>query len=375
MARDPNRRPRLPKSAFQVLAYTLVCLVLLAGLAVKIGNLHLFTHRHSYQAMLTDATGLNPGDDVKIAGVTVGQVGTIDTVRGQAKVDFSVDDNVQLPTITQVGVRWHNVLGQKYLYLYPGRTAGPFLASGATIPASQQVGDANVGAFLNSLGPIIQAINPADANAFVQGVVSALQNNQGQVSALIDNAATVSQTVGGLNVQVGHVIDNLATVLGALGSRSTDLQSVVSNLATVSAALASRNGTLDSVVGNFAQLSTEFAQLISSNRGNLDGAIANLQVIAADLNTHRADLNQSLGTLSQGLAPYALISSYGQWFNVQTVYTCLANETVCTYGGSGSAPGSNGAVPPSPLPSSGSTGAGSAGSGLNGALSMLAGNG
>ena len=210
-------------STLKFAVYTLVCVFLLVVLGARIGNIHFFTHRTAYSAELPDATGLNKGDDVKIAGVTVGQVSSITTRHGLALVAFAIQNGIRLPDDTQVGIRWHNVLGQKYLYLYPGRT-GPYLAAGATIPAGHAQPDADIGAFLNALGPILKSINPDEANAFVQGVLGGLQGNEDKVSSLIDNAATVSSTVGDLNLQIGRVVDNLSSVMGALGR---DRKSVV----------------------------------------------------------------------------------------------------------------------------------------------------
>lgn len=318
--------------------YTLVCLVLLGGLIVRIGNLSLFTHRTVYHAYMADVTGLDVGDEVKVAGVSVGQVTGITVRRGQAYVSFGVNTSVRLPVDTQTGIRWHNVLGQKYLYLYPSGDSGPYLAAGATIPAGQDVGDADLGEFLNALGPVLQSIDPAEANAFVEGVLGGLQGNLDQVGALVDNAATVSKTVGGLQLQVGQVIDNLSTVIGTLGGRSQDLQTIVTNLATISGALASRNDTLDAVVDNFSTVSGEFAQLVSQNRSNLDTTIASLQTVADTIKAHRQDLDTDLSTLTEGLEPYTLISSYGQWFNVNVVYLCLADQSSCQYQESGPKP-------------------------------------
>ncbi|HZT66090.1 MAG TPA: MCE family protein [Acidimicrobiales bacterium] len=364
---------RLPKSGLKFAAYVVVCLLLLVGLAARIGNIHFLTHRTAYQAELTDATGLRPGDDVKIAGVTVGQVSSITTRHGLALVSFAVNRDVKVPAATRVGLRWQNVLGLKYLYLYP-TAGGPYLAAGATIPASQDEADADIGAFLNALGPILRSIDPAEANAFVAGVLGGLQGNEAKVSSLIDNAATVSQTVGDLNVQVGRVIDNLSAVMGALGGRSADLQQVVSNLATISGSLASRNDVLDSVVENFSKASGEFASLISTNRSNLDTAISSLNTIAGTLAQNRQGLDADLTTLTEGLQPYRLISSYGQWFNVATVYQCMANQQSCNYQEGGPKPGSPGtssstaASPALPAPAPAPTG-----TGLDGLLRQIAG--
>jgi len=331
-------RSQLHGSALRFVIYALVCLVLLGGLIARIGNLQLFSHRTGYHVLMTDVTGLGVGDQVKLAGVTVGQVTGITTRRGEAYVSFGVDHQVKLPVNTEVGIRWHNVLGQKFLYLYPSGDSGPYLAAGATIPSSRDQGDADLGEFLNALGPVIQSIDPAEANAFVQGVLGGLQGNLDQVGALVDNAATVSNTVGNLQLQVGQVIDNLSTVMGSLGGRAQDLQQVVSNLATISSALASRNDTLDAVIGNFGKMAGEFSQLVSNNRGNLDTIISSLQTVANVLHAHRSDLDADLSSLSAGLEPYTMISSYGQWFDVNVVYQCLADETNCSYNQSGAKP-------------------------------------
>ena len=377
---------RLPKSGVKFIVYGLVCVALLVLLATRIGSLSFFSHRTAYAALMSDASGLQPGDQVKVAGVGVGQVDSITTRRGLAVVHFSVRKDLRIPAATLVGVRWRDVLGQKYLYLYP-QGGAPYLQAGATIEPGREVPSADIGAFLNALGPVLQAIDPAEANAFVQGVVGGLQGNEAQVSALIDNAATVSSTVGRLDTQIGSVIDNLSTVLGAIGSRSSDLQQVISNLSTVAGALASRDDTLNSVVTNFGTVSGEFAHLVQSNRGSLDTIISSLQTVADTLARHRQELDADLSTLSSGLQPYRLISSFGQWFNVATVYQCLAGQQKCNYqepgpapggassspvpggaGGAGTAPATGGATPaPSP---GGSTGAGS---GLSGWLRTMAG--
>jgi phospholipid/cholesterol/gamma-HCH transport system substrate-binding protein len=343
------RRIRRMGPALKFGVFALVCLVLLAGLAIRIGNLSLFSHQTTYQAQLTDATGLQTSDDVKIAGVTVGQVTGISVKRGVAVVSFHLDNSVHLRASTQVGLQWHNLLGQQFLYLYPGST-GPRLIADATIPASHDVASASVGALLNALGPFLSAINPKQANTFVESVLAALQGNESQVTQLINDSATVSSTVGSLDSQVGQVIGNLDQVLTALAQRSSDVGSLLDNLQTVAQSLATHNGLLDSVVTNLSAVTGEFAGLIQSNQGNLQASINSLQSVTAEVQNHEQSLSTDLSTLGSGLNPYTEISSYGQWFQVQSVYTCLAAETTCTYFNSanapaGSAPG--GVVPPS----------------------------
>lgn len=335
-------------TALKVAAFAAVCLVLLGALAARIGNISFFSHRQAYSADLADATGLQPSDDVKIAGVTVGQVTGVSLQRAHALVTFALDNGVRLRSGTQVGLQWHNVIGQQFLYLYPS-SSGRILQPGSTIPLSDDVQGADIGALLNSLGPLLGALHPQQANEIVESFANALSGNETQVDQLISNAATVSQTVGSVDTQVGQLIDDLDQVISALAQRSGDLGQVISNLQSVSGSLASRNDLLDQTVGNLGQISSEVASLEANTHNSLSTAISDLQAVSAEIQSREGELSQGLSTLGSGLAGYQEISSYGQWFQIQAVYSCLANETACNYYAASTPPAGSGplGMPPS----------------------------
>ncbi|MGH8982039.1 MAG: MCE family protein [Acidimicrobiales bacterium] len=362
------RLPRVRATVWKFLVFAVACIVLLVVLAARVGNLSLFTSRHTVYAQLADVTGLTTGTPVDVAGVEVGQVSSIAVQRGHALVGLSVDNDVAVHSATDVGLRWKNVIGQKDVYLYPSRR-GRVLATGATIPLSHDVTDASVNAFLNSLGPLLQAINPREANAFVENVSGAIDGDTAEIDQLIDGGAKISATVGALDTQVGNVIGSLDQVLTAIAKRSGDVGSLVANLQRVAASLASHDDLLDEVVTNLSTVAGDMAHLIGQNRSTLTSTIDDLNTATATIVAHQAQLAKSLSTLGSGLAPYVEISSYGQWFQVQTVYNCLANQTACTFDKSTSPPTGSGPGGGPPLPSLGAT------SGSSGVPSAIGGTG
>ncbi|HEY1830118.1 MAG TPA: MCE family protein [Acidimicrobiales bacterium] len=321
---------RLPSSALKFIVFAIICVILLVGLGVRIGNISLFSSRYTLHAQLADVTGLANGDPVNIAGVPVGQVSSIEVQHGHALISLTVNNSVKVHQATDVGLRWQNVIGQKEIELYPAPT-GALLKNGDTLPLTHDVTDASIDQFLNTLGPLLQSIKPEEANEFVENVSGALESDTAQINQLLNSGATVANTVNALDSQVGSIIGNLNQVLTAIASRNGDIGTLLDNLQTVSSSLASRNTLLDSVVGNLSQVASDLANLIGANKSTITNTIDNLGVVASDIQSHQQDLATSLSTLGQGLAPYIQISQWGQWFAVQTVYTCLANQTVCPY--------------------------------------------
>lgn len=318
------------RTLVKLAVFSVVCVALAVALVVRIGNLQLFSSDVTYSADLTDASGLIAGDNVKIAGVTVGRVESVSVDRGHAVVTFDLHPGVHIRSTTGVGLQWLDVLGQKVLYLYPG-TAGNVLPPGGTLPVSNDLSDASVGALLNTLGPFLQAIDPAEGNAFLTAVSDALQGNSGAVHSLVSHAAQVAGAVGSVSNQLGSVIDNMATVVAALARHGGDVATLTDNLASLSQSLSQHNGLLDETIGNLGTVQHELAQLLSRNSGNLDTLIASLRTVTNELDKHRSEFAASLHTLPEGLAPYQQISSYGQWFQIDPVFTCLANQTQCSY--------------------------------------------
>jgi phospholipid/cholesterol/gamma-HCH transport system substrate-binding protein len=326
------------KTIAKFAVFAAICMVLAVYIVIKLGNLY-FGSTSDYSAVLSDATGLSKGDPVKIAGIRSGTVNSIKLDHGAARVGFSLDKSVQMRTATQAGLRWRNVIGQKDLYVYPGNT-GRTVGPGYTIPESQTFAGADIGAFLNAAGPLLKAINPNDANSFVQGILGALQGNQAQVTGLLGNSAQLSSALGASDTQVGSIIDNMSQVLSSLAARNGDINTLIGNLNQAGQMLAANNDNLDTAISDFGQLASQLGNLFATNRGNLDATINSLQSITDVLSQHHSDLLNGLNLLSN-VAAYANVTRNGQYFQGSGLYVCASHEQTCIFSPAPNAPGSS----------------------------------
>jgi ABC-type transporter Mla subunit MlaD len=101
--------------------------VLLTGvLAATIANTG-FGATSTYTAVFTDASGLAEGDDVRIRGVKVGRVASLEVLDDHlAAVDLEVETGRRLPAGVTATVKYRNIIGQRYVALgeLTGTTAG-----------------------------------------------------------------------------------------------------------------------------------------------------------------------------------------------------------------------------------------------------------
>jgi len=141
---------------------------------------------NTFTAMFTDVSGLHPGDDVRVAGVRVGRVDSIDLDGTLAKVTFRIAKDQVLYHNTLAAVTYQNIIGQRYLGLSPGTDGDTTpLADRAQIPLDRTKPSFDIAYLLNGFEPLFSVLDPKQVDNLTTGIVQALQWDSGSVLTLI----------------------------------------------------------------------------------------------------------------------------------------------------------------------------------------------
>lgn len=300
--------------------FVTLCMVITVALVFSIGNVQslrigpvqFLDDSYKLHATFDDVTGLLINDNVKVAGVRVGKITSIKVRDGKARVTMRVKSSMKLPVDTAGAIRWRNLLGQRYLYLYPG-TASTTLQPGDDLAKTISVVD--LGELLNRLGPIVKAVEPAKVNEFLDTIVGALDGNEAKISQAIDNLAVVAQTLGDRDEAVGRLVGNLDTVAGAIADRDREIRQIIDNLNTITKTFAGNTDVLDQAVVELADYSTHLSAIVGNNREEIDGIISNLAIVVAALGEKLPTLDHALGNLDDAALRLHNVSQYGEWLD------------------------------------------------------------
>jgi phospholipid/cholesterol/gamma-HCH transport system substrate-binding protein len=302
----------------KVLVFAAVAAVLTTALGVKLANSRMFADTYEMEAAFDDAAGVMAGDAVKLAGVDVGRVVGTEIDNGQAIVRFNIDKSVQLPKDSTIGIRWRNVLGQRFLYVYPGDDTVAY-EEGDRISSENTEDVSDIGELLNKVGPILKAIDPDEANAFLDSVNTALQGNEGDVRNLIDEGAELAKTLAAEDENIKDLLSSADEITAAFASQDEALGDIFENLDTVGVVLERRLRDVNSLVSDFSVVQRELDNVVSRNRENIDATIASLDTVANTLASKRTQLAETLRTLPLGVISYQQTSGWGEFFNVRLV--------------------------------------------------------
>jgi phospholipid/cholesterol/gamma-HCH transport system substrate-binding protein len=298
--------------------FTVVSILVTGLLAVIMGNIGLGGSRE-YSAIFANASNLQEGDDVRVAGVNVGEVSKVEHYdRTMAKVTFKVEDEVTLTSASTAEIRFLNLIGDRYMALQEGSDAGgaESLSEGDTIPVTRTSPSLDLTVLFNGFKPLFQALAPDQVNELSMNLVQVLQGEGGTVRGLLEHTASLTSTLADRDELIGEVVTNLSETLDTVNQRHEQLSSLVVELKDWMTKLAADRDTIGSSLGNIAALTATVADLIKRGRPLLKKDIAELRDLAKLLNKpdQRAELVDLLNRMPEVMEDQTRTGTYGAWY-------------------------------------------------------------
>lgn len=284
-------------------------------LAMAIGGID-FRASHAYRAIFTDVSGLVAGDDVRIAGVVVGEVTGISLHgRDQAEVSFTVQASRPLAVSTRAVIRYQNLVGERYLEITEGKGPSKQLPPGGMLPVAQTDPALDLTVLFNGFKPLFQALDPEQVNKLSHEIVAVLQGEGGTIRSLLANTASLTNTLANRDKVIGEVIDNLNAVLATLDERDERLSTLVVQLQKLVSGLAADSEAIGDSLSQINALTDSTASLLKQARPSLRADIRELGELSKNLNQNSEVIDDYLARLPGKLNAINRTASYGSWFN------------------------------------------------------------
>lgn len=271
----------------------------------------------SYTALFSDATSLNRGDDIRMAGVKVGTVTEVAVHDNRvAGVEFTVQDAVRLPRGTTAQLRFRNLVGQRYISLEPPEVADTDrLPTGHTFGLEETRPALDLTMLFNGFQPLMQFLDPKDVNALSGQIIAVFQGEGATVEGLLSSTASLTSTLAEKDQVIGELIDNLTSVLTTVNGRSDELDRTIITLQQLVSGLAEDRETIGDTLDGMGRLTSSVADLLEEGRRPLKDSIASLGSLSGELADAEDVLNRFFDTLPGKLDRIGRTASYGSWIN------------------------------------------------------------
>lgn len=237
-------------------------------------------------AEFTDVSPIVPGQQVKVHGVTVGQVGepSFDAERGLALVPLYVDASAMpVHDDASASVAPVSLLGERYIDLHTGSPDAPELGLMDAIPATATSQDEDLQAVLDTLDDPTAASLAALVGTLGQGFDNNGEEVQAAITALepaMTDTDALVRVLAEQNELLGSVVDRVEPVASAVAADGgARLDGLVASATDLLATTAERDAALQGTLAELPGTLTEARTTLDDLSGTATTTAATLQGI------------------------------------------------------------------------------------------------
>ncbi|MEV4566676.1 MlaD family protein [Nonomuraea sp. NPDC049419] len=302
-------------------AVGLVSLATLAAVLVAtflVGNLGLLEGGYTMSGVFADSGGVRTGNDVRVAGVRVGEVTEVraDYAQGHVIVTWRVDDGVRLGRGTRADIALSNLLGGRYVklsgavsppYMHElpeGRRRVPMTRTGVPTLVNDAVKDAT---------RLVERLDTKAVDDLLTELGKLDVVKRGRVTRLLDDIGDLSDTVSKSEPQLRRLLDNGARVMDVLKKKDAQLGRLIDAVEVMLEELRRRRKELRTLLGDGSDLVRSTTRLIKEHERSLVQVLDDNAAITTRLSAGNERLNTLLAWAGPTFSGLSTMGGQGPW--------------------------------------------------------------
>ncbi|QDQ94233.1 MCE family protein [Rhodococcus sp. WB9] len=290
-----------------------ILVVLLATLsAFFLDSLPFIGAGSTYHAEFSEAAGLKPSNEVRIAGVKVGKVTSVELDGDHVDVAFKVSD-AWVGNETSASIQIKTILGQKYLALDP--RGSDTLNPSDVIPLDRTTSPYDV---IEAFSAAAQTVGDIDSDQLAQSMVTLSQAFEGtptEIRASLDGVSRLSQTIASRDQELQKLFDATGKTTKVLADRNAEFNRLISDAGLLLGELNSRQQSISQLLTGTQRLSQQLTGLVRDNEAAIGPALEQLDGVVEILEANNENLDKAMKLYEPFVRLYTNVVGNGRWFD------------------------------------------------------------
>ena len=262
-------------------------------------------------AYFKSVTALYPGDEVRVSGVNVGSVETIEPQGTQVKLTMKVDHGVSVPVDATAVIVAQNLVAARYVQLTPPyKSSGPTMPDGATIPLDRTAIPVEWDEVKEQLTRLATDLGPdgnmstTSVGRFINEAAEAMDGNGEKLRTTLAQLSGVAKILANGSGNITDVITNLQLFVSALKGSSEQIVQFENRLATLSSVLDNNRSDFDAALTDLSVAIREVQRFVAGTRNPVSEQVARLANVTQNLADNRLALENVLHVAPTGLSNF-----------------------------------------------------------------------
>ncbi len=292
---------------------SLAAIMLLVLAAFRAQDLPLIGGGDTYYASFSEAGGLKVNDEVRIAGVRVGKVNSVELEDGEVKVGFKVKTDSTFGEETAAAIKVKTLLGAMFISLEPAGSGQ--LEEGSTIPVERTSSPYDVVDAFEGLADTAADVDTDQLAKSLTTLADLSRNTPEEFRSALSGVSALSRTIASRDEQINSLLQNLDRVSTVLNARDEDLLTLMRDSDVLFRALVARRDAVHDLLVSTSTLSRELTAIVSQSRADLKPALDHLENVLAVLNKNQDNIDNSLRLMEPFYRVFTNTLGTGPWFD------------------------------------------------------------
>ncbi|MBL1079602.1 MCE family protein [Nocardia sp. 2] len=251
--------------------------------------------KHTYSAVLNEADSVRPGDDVRIAGISVGSVQSVELTDDAVLMRFTVKTSVALGDTTTLDIRMLTPIGGHYIAVSP---SGDAPLGSKTIPAERIRLPYSLAQTFQDAQRVVSGIDGNTLRSSVADLTAALQNSPGSIDSVVNGMSTIVGIINTQNQDLRNALAVAEEYLSMLSESRKIVGAMLTKLGQMESQVLNRRGEVLTALQVTTELVSRIAALEPAWTQQLEPLTDRLLAAKPDLD----QLGQKLGVVADDLA-------------------------------------------------------------------------
>lgn len=280
----------------------------------------------TYQAEFTEAAGLRADDEVRVAGIKVGEVEKVELDVDRVLVTFRVEDT-WIGNQTTAAIKIKTLLGRKFLSLHPegDQQQDP----DAHIGRDRTVTPYDVTKAFQDLSTTVGQIDTAQLADSFRTISDTFADSPEHVKSALDGLTALSRTISSRDTQLAELLANTREITTTLAGTNDEFEKLLDDGELLLTELNNRRTAINDLLTGTNDLAQQLSGLVADNQHQLAPALAQLDQVTDVLAKYGDKLDQSLKLAGPYFRAINNATGSGRWIDVYVCGLIPENRDPC----------------------------------------------
>ena len=286
--------------------------------AFFIDRLPFIKQAYNIQAEFSDAAGLNVENQVRVAGVKVGTVESVELSGDRVMVRLEIQNDTQIPDDAGAEIKLATILGTKFVEI-EGAGGGPYMEDGDLIPLERTTIPYEIYQASNEGVAVLEGLDGDALNRMLSTLADVTELAQEEIGHALEGLNELGANLNAKERDLLSLLKSSRDLTALLSDEGDEIIRLIDASNDVLGSLAQQREELQSLLESTKFMAAELTSLIRANRGNIDSILSDLERALAVLDRNIEHIDMALEYAGPSTRYFGRVFSQGRWGDI---YSC-----------------------------------------------------